>query len=75
LLWSLSYLVVRCVMQLVFLRPRSEEFKELEIPRPPAKIVGRYLAPFLADRIGLGDISPPRGEGAVPVDVVVEAGR
>jgi sulfide:quinone oxidoreductase len=39
---------------------------------PPAKIVGRYLAPFLAERIGLGDISPPRGEGAVPVEVVVE---
>jgi len=31
LLLSLSYLVVRCVLQLVFLRPRSQEFKELEI--------------------------------------------
>jgi sulfide:quinone oxidoreductase len=40
---------------------------------PPAKIVGRYLAPFLAERIGLGDLAPPRGEGAVPVEVVVEA--
>ena len=29
--WSLCYLVVRCVLQLVFLRPRSEDFKELEI--------------------------------------------
>jgi putative transposase len=31
LLWSLCYLVVRCVLQLVFLRPRSQDFKELEI--------------------------------------------
>jgi sulfide:quinone oxidoreductase len=41
---------------------------------PPAKIVGRYLAPFLAERIGLADMSPPQGQGAVPVEVVVEAG-
>jgi putative transposase len=31
LFWSLCYLVVRCVLQLVLLRPRSEDFKELEI--------------------------------------------
>jgi putative transposase len=31
LFWSLCYLTVRCVLQLVFLRPRSREFKELEI--------------------------------------------
>jgi putative transposase len=31
LLWSLCYLVFRCVLQLVLLRPRSEDFKELEI--------------------------------------------
>src|SRR5437660_1819459 len=30
LFWSLSYLVVRFVLQLVFLRPRSQDFKELE---------------------------------------------
>ncbi|MGH3085460.1 MAG: integrase core domain-containing protein [Gaiellaceae bacterium] len=29
--WSLCYLVCRCVLQLVLLRRRSEEFKELEI--------------------------------------------
>ena len=29
--WSVSYLVFRCVLQLVSLRPRSEDFKELEI--------------------------------------------
>jgi putative transposase len=31
LVWSLCYLVIRCVLQLVSLRPRSEDFKELEI--------------------------------------------
>ena len=31
MLLSLSYLVVRCMLQLVFLRPRSQDFKELEI--------------------------------------------
>jgi putative transposase len=31
LLWSLSYLVVRCILQVAFLRPRSRDFKELEI--------------------------------------------
>lgn len=42
---------------------------------PPAKIVGRYLAPFLAERIGVADMPPPQGEGAVPVDVVLEPAR
>jgi sulfide:quinone oxidoreductase len=40
---------------------------------PPAKIVGRYLAPFLAERIGIASVPPPQGEGAVPVEVVVES--
>jgi putative transposase len=31
LVWSLCYMVIRCVLQLVSLRPRSEDFKELEI--------------------------------------------
>ena len=31
MVWSLCYLVFRCMLQLVLLRPRSEEFKELEI--------------------------------------------
>jgi putative transposase len=31
LVWSLCYLVFRSVLQLVLLRPRSEDFKELEI--------------------------------------------
>lgn len=43
---------------------------------PPAKIVGRYLAPFLAAHTGLA-ISPERpvGPGAIPVDVEIDAGR
>jgi putative transposase len=31
LFWSFCYLLFRCVLQLVSLRPRSEDFKELEI--------------------------------------------
>jgi transposase InsO family protein len=31
LFWSLGYLALRCLLQLVLLRPRSESFKELEI--------------------------------------------
>ena len=29
--WSFWYLALRCLLQLAFLRPRSEQFKELEI--------------------------------------------
>ena len=31
MVWSLWYLVFRCLLQLVLLRRRSEDFKELEI--------------------------------------------
>ena len=31
MIWSLCYLVVRCLLQLVLLRPRSQDLKELEI--------------------------------------------
>jgi putative transposase len=31
LFWSFCYLALRCLLQLVLLRPRSQEFKELEI--------------------------------------------
>jgi hypothetical protein len=31
LIWSLCYLLVRCLLQLVLLRPRSQGFKEIEI--------------------------------------------
>jgi sulfide:quinone oxidoreductase len=39
---------------------------------PPAKIVGRYLAPFLADQLQLS--SPPPGAGSVKVDVELDRG-
>ena len=29
--WSFCYLALRCLLRLVLLRPRSREFKELEI--------------------------------------------
>ncbi len=29
--WSFCYLALRCLFQLLLLRPRSEDFKELEI--------------------------------------------
>jgi putative transposase len=31
LIWSLCYLLARCLLHLVLLRPRSHDFKELEI--------------------------------------------
>lgn len=31
MVWSLCYLALRCLLRVVLLRPRSEEFKELEI--------------------------------------------
>jgi sulfide:quinone oxidoreductase len=40
---------------------------------PPAKIVGRYLAPFLARHLGLPE-EPPAVSGAVPVEIVVDRG-
>jgi sulfide:quinone oxidoreductase len=36
---------------------------------PPAKIVGRYLAPFLATRLGLPASPPPAGNADVAVEV------
>jgi sulfide:quinone oxidoreductase len=41
---------------------------------PPAKIVGRYLAPFLAEHVGLSAEPPPEGlaAGALEVDVELE---
>jgi len=39
---------------------------------PPAKIVGRYLAPFLADQLQLS--SPPPGAGSVKVEVELDRG-
>jgi len=36
---------------------------------PPAKIVGRYLAPFLASQLHISESPPPAGESSVAVDV------
>jgi sulfide:quinone oxidoreductase len=37
---------------------------------PPAKIVGRYLAPFLANHLGLSELLPDASrESAVPVEI------
>jgi putative transposase len=62
LLWSLSYLVVRCLLQLVFLRPRSEEFKELEIVvlRHELAVLRRQAARpqlTMSDRVFLAAVS------------------
>jgi hypothetical protein len=39
---------------------------------PPAKIAGRYLAPFLAEHLGLAStLSEDAREGAVGVEVAV----
>jgi sulfide:quinone oxidoreductase len=41
---------------------------------PPAKIVGRYLTPFLADKLGLGEtVVGPVREGTVPVEVELDS--
>jgi sulfide:quinone oxidoreductase len=43
---------------------------------PPAKIVGRHLAPFLADHLGLASETPrPRIAGAVSVEVALARDR
>jgi sulfide:quinone oxidoreductase len=40
---------------------------------PPAKIVGRHLAPFLAQRLGLSETPPPAArEGSVAVEVELD---
>jgi sulfide:quinone oxidoreductase len=39
---------------------------------PPAKIVGRYLAPFLATQLGLSDRPPEGLTNAVPIAVTLE---
>jgi sulfide:quinone oxidoreductase len=42
---------------------------------PPAKIVGRYLTPFLAAELGLAEtVVGPLHEGAIPIEVELETG-
>jgi len=51
LFWSLSYVVVRCVLQILFLRPRSRDFKELEI------VVLRHELSVLQRQVGRPQLS------------------
>ena len=39
---------------------------------PPAKLVGRYLSPFLAEQLGLSAIPLDRREGDVAVEVAID---
>ena len=40
---------------------------------PPAKVVGRYLSPFLADHLGLAaDVHEPHDMAGVPVEVAID---
>jgi sulfide:quinone oxidoreductase len=42
---------------------------------PPAKIVGRHLAPFLASKLGLSEEAKPPSAHAVPIELELEAGH
>ena len=62
MLWALSYLVVGCVRQLAFLRPRWQGFKELEIVvlRHELSVLGRQTRRpqlTMADRVLLAAAS------------------
>ena len=39
---------------------------------PPAKLVGRYLSPFLAEQLGLSASPPQQREGDVAVEVAID---
>ena len=39
---------------------------------PPAKLVGRYLSPFLAEQLGLSTSPPQQREGDVAVEVAID---
>ena len=39
---------------------------------PPAKLVGRYLSPFLAEQLGLSTDPPRPREGDVPVEIAID---
>jgi sulfide:quinone oxidoreductase len=39
---------------------------------PPAKLIGRYLSPFLADHLGLSSSGFQPHEGDIPIDVAVD---
>ena len=48
--WSICYPALRCLLQLALLRPRSQEFKELEIVvlRHELADVRQYFGPALS---------------------------
>jgi putative transposase len=52
LFWSLGYLALRCLLQLVLLRPRSEGSKELEI------VVLRHELSVLRRQVGGPQLRP-----------------
>jgi putative transposase len=52
LFWSLGYLALRCLLQIVLLRPRSEGFKELEI------VVLRHELSVLRRQVGRTQLRP-----------------
>jgi sulfide:quinone oxidoreductase len=53
----------------------SSEVDSEPLRWPPAKIVGRYLAPFLAQHVGLSAERPPEALAANAVEVDVELER
>lgn len=52
LFWSLCYLALRCLLQLVLLRPRSDQFKELEI------VVLRHELAILRRQVHRSQLTP-----------------
>jgi hypothetical protein len=61
LFWSLAYLALRCLLQLVLLRRRSEGFKELEI------VLLRHELSVLRRQAGRPHLRlPGSGEPATP---------
>jgi sulfide:quinone oxidoreductase len=60
-----------------FLRADAEDGSSLPTTQPlwwpPAKIVGRYLSPFLAAQLGLTtDYPEPPREAAIPIELAIE---
>jgi hypothetical protein len=65
LFWSLCYLVVRCLLQLVLLRPRSQDFKELEIVVLRHELAVLRRQARRAELTSTGSSLPCSGESAI----------